>query len=220
MNPLISTAILVLIVVVGIGITLMTGEPIVEDTLVIRKIKSADELLSLIDKTIKEVSRLTGSVKMFEFYSEVSGFETVPEEDAIQFEIETGSRIFEPFSRSLKNNKIYISGNDVKCSSTNESIILENTYLIVTFKSINGSLNTSEIIQSLKEKSTSSTIYPTLTFIIDNNSSTGTGYTELLKSGENLPVCTVHAHVEATTTYDIYFKLYSYADFLVIDVVT
>ena len=220
MNPLISTAIVALIIIGSVGLVLSIGQPVIDKSLDVRRFKSADDLLSSLDKQIEIVSLYPNSTKIASFYSETDGFETIPEEDAIQFSILTSVRPMQPFSRFLKQNKIYISGNDVSCSD-NGSLVMYNTYLKAVFKKINGTIDSKDLIDYLTEKLTNTEISISNSSIVINNdteSSHGTGYTEILKTGTNLPVCTVHAFINSTYDYDVYFRLYSYSDFLVVDV--
>jgi len=77
-------------------------------------------------------------------------------------------------------------------------------------------------VLSIKEKSSETTVsIVNSSIVIDGNqsSSTGNGYSELLRSGTSLPECTVHFFINSTSSdYDIFYTLYSGADFFVVDI--
>ncbi len=81
-------------------------------------------------------------------------------------------------------------------------------------------LSTNETIISLTEKTNNHTITFANTSVYVNNFSTavGTGYSEISFTGRQMPHCQVHVFVNASLDYDIYYKLYTAADFLVSEV--
>ena len=80
---------------------------------------------------------------------------------------------------------------------------------------------TDRLLLQLTEKTNNITTYVGNSSIVINEdpaTSVGVGYSEISRSGTNLPLCQVHAFVNMTTDYDVYYKLYAGADFLVIEV--
>jgi hypothetical protein len=128
--------------------------------------------------------------------------------------------------RRIRDNMIYISGFDADCSlgayNGNAAWVMENNYLKVYLQKVSGTINTANNILALQSKVTGKTIVPTDSSIqIDSSATTssGTGFSEM-RTG-SLPRCRVHFFVNATVaslSYDIYYTLYSGADFLTVEV--
>jgi hypothetical protein len=150
----------------------------------------------------------------------------IPEEDAVQIKLDIG--VMDYFSRVVKGNLVYIAGNDVTCREEDVNadgvadLVMENSFLRVAFKKTTrtspmAGINTSASIMQLTEKTGGATINMiNSSIIIDNNQATssGTGYSEILKTGSDLPVCTVHFFVNSTVSYDVFYRLYAGADFI------
>jgi hypothetical protein len=101
--------------------------------------------------------------------------------------------------------------------------VMENSYLRAEFQKVNKSSNidTGKNILRLTEKQTGRSIdIVNSSIVIDGNIATsgGVGYSEILESGRNLPVCVVHVFVDSSVDYDVFYKLYSGADFLTTEI--
>jgi hypothetical protein len=226
MNPLFSVMIIVLVVFVAIAMILSFSNPAVQQAQKTTEIKEAEDAMKLLDSFITETSREgAGSVRIarLDFSGSIQG---IAEEDAFQKEETAMEQVIEPFSRVLSGNLITISGNDVSCSTGN-NLVMENSFLRAEFQNIpraspHSSITTSSNIIRLKEKTLNTEINLTnSSIVIDGNvtSHAGTGYSEILSAGENLPVCIVHFFVNSTpAVYDAYYSLYAGADFLVLEV--
>jgi hypothetical protein len=222
MNPLVSSMLLIVIVIIAFGIILGIGNPVIEEAKDYSEMLDAERILTYLDNYIKEVSTEGyGASRILKINTNARDFRVIPEEDAVQYKTTMPSELFEYFSRQKTGNLLRISGSDVDCSNTSDTITLENTFLKVVFNKTDTNIDTTTAILNMTEK----TLDQTLTFVntsivIDDDSSTssGTGSMELIRSGTNLPMCQVHAYVNSTLDYDVFYTLYAGADFLVIDV--
>jgi hypothetical protein len=220
MNPLFSMLFLILIVIIAIAFVLSGGKSVIDKATDTEKFREAEDVMRFIDNSISSVAEEGAGAKRILEFTSPGYFETIPQEDVVQFHAE--SSIIEYLSRKITGNLVYISGDDVSCSSGN-NLTMENSYLKAVFQKVDpiSPVNTENNIIMLKEKTLGTELYPTNTsIIIDDNPATayGNGYSEILKIGDNLPSCTVHFFVNSTVSYDLYYTLYAGADFLVIDV--
>ena len=223
-NPLISIVFIVGIVIAAITITLTLGNPIIDVTKDSVKLKQAEDAISLIDKKILEVvAEGKGSSRQIQILAP-STVVVSSDENAVQYSLETQAELLTYLSRIFDNNIARISESDVNCRKEN-NLIAENSFVRFEFQHVEKSaplsfIDTKENIKSIKEKIAGTVLFPEDTSVmIDNITETaaGTGYTEILKEG-TLPICTVHVFVNSTVSYDIYYRLYSGADFIVMEV--
>ena len=227
MNPLFGILIVVLIVFIAIALVLSFSTPLVESAQETITFKDAESAMKHLDSLVLEMAKEgTGSTRTarLDFRGNML---VIPEEDAVQYEFAQTFPFIDSFSRILEGNLIIISGNDVSCSAQN-NLVMENNYLRAEFQNIpmaspHSSINTQNNIKLLKEKSFNNTeIVPSNSSIIidrDYTTGSGTGYSQILKEGSNLPACTVHFFVNSTNAdYDAFYTLYAGADFLVMEV--
>ena len=225
MNPVLSMAILLLIAVIAFSIVLGIGIPVIDaskDQAVFRDAENAGKLL---DNAIRSVaSEGKGALRVMEFVS--PEFVSVPEENALEFKLVAGAELLEHLTRRFAGSIAYISGSDVLCTSDG-NITVENSRVQAVFQKIArtspySSIDTARNILSIKEKGSGTTVtVANSSIVIDDNqsSASGNGYSELLRSGTSLPACTVHFFINSTSSdYDVYYTLYSGADFLVADI--
>lgn len=108
-----------------------------------------------------------------------------------------------------------------------DSYVLENAHIKACFKQIGSSSShdsyqTSDVLLGVYQKDTAQWIpLESMTITIDGNSSskTGSGYTKITQTGDNLPYGEVVAYLESdyqNIDYNIHFILESGADFLTI----
>lgn len=228
MNTMLSIALLLILVVMAMTLVLSLGKPIIDATIKTTEIKGAEDDLHFIDDYIRTVAREgKDSLRTFKFSSPKS-FESIPREDAIQFTTESVSLI-EYFNRIFSGNFVYIAGNNVQCQERDgdgdgtTDLVAENDKIRAVFRRVTATsaLNTSSILTRLTDKTNNVNISIGNSSIVineDYSTSSGVGYTEIGRSGLNLPVCQVHLFVNTTIDYDVYYKLYAGADFLVIEV--
>lgn len=229
MNTLVSVALLLLIVIIAVTLVLTIGQPIVDVAVRDTEIKNAEDDLHFIDNYIRTVAREgKDSMRIFKFSSPKS-FETIPGEDAVQFSTTADVNLIEYLTRSVSGTFVYISGNDVNCQEKDGDgdgtidLVAENDKLKAVFRKIarDTAIVTDRLFMQLTEKTNNMTIYVGNSSIVINEdpaTSVGVGYTELGQSGTLLPLCQIHAFVNTTVDYDVYYKLYAGADFLVVEV--
>lgn len=224
MNPLLSSTILVLIFVTALVIVLNAGLPAVDTAKATAGLRDAERTMKFIDNAVAEVSEEGyGSRRIISNSS--AEFLTIPEEDAVQYETVSPAELFEYFSRKVIGNIVRISGNDVRCDDS-ANLTLENSFMRIEFQKVArvsplAAIDTTNNILSIKEKIYNTIVYPANSSIVidgDNSSSSGVGYSEILRKGTSLPECTIHFYINSTVNYDIFYKLYAGADFLVVDV--
>jgi hypothetical protein len=151
-------------------------------------------------------------------------FEVVPAEDSVQFKM-NNLNLVEYLSRKFAGNLVQIGGSDVSCSDAG-NLTLENSYLKVDLQKVPKTtplsvLSTNTSILAIKEKNFNNIVtIVNSSIVINGNTSTsnGTGYSEILRKGRDLPVCAVHFFVNSTVTYDVYYSIYAGADFIVMDI--
>ena len=226
MNPTVSTIIITALVIVAIGIVLNIGNPIISKSQTSAQIREAEEIMKHLDNYIKEIaSEGNGSSRIFSFTASGGSFMADAREDSIQFKI-NGPRTMEYLSRKKHGDLYTISGNDVDCSTTSNSLIMSNSRLNITFQRKGSSsnwvaINTSQNILNITQRDLGITVNFTNTSVMINGDSTtsnGTGYSEILRTGDNMPFCIAHFHINSSIEYDIYYTLFAGADFLVQEV--
>ena len=222
---LLSLIFVIAIFIATTALVLSIGMPVVDLSINSVKFDEAIRTMKMLDNYIKEVSSEGAAAERVLKVSSPGEFIVNPEEDSVQFSLESSAELMEYFSRKSEGNLIYISGSDVNCY-VDENLILENSFIKTLFQNIPRTeplsvLNTKDNIQMIEERTYNTIIYPEdSSVVIDDNpaSSSGSGYSEILKKGYSLPSCSVHFFVNSTVSYDIFYTLYSGADFLVIDV--
>lgn len=222
LNVLISWTLVLVLVIAGIGIVMLASSPLLEQAEAASALTQAEQSMTQLSNAIKSVSREgIGSSRLIEVPSLSGTWHLVPEEDMIEFRLATSP--LEPLIRRLRDDLVYISGFDANCSlgtyGSSPAWILENSYMRAYLQKVNGSVDTSKDILALQSKVTNVTIVPADSSIrIDDDAATssGTGFSEM--STGALPKCRAHFFVNGSVSYDIFYTLYSGADFLVVEV--
>ena len=220
-------------IVLGISIILLNSRPIIEDATTAVSLKNAENIMQSIDNAIMEVaSEGSNSSRIITFFAP-GEFISVPLENGIEFKKKIVSDSgADYFSRSVRNNVVFVGGNDVFCNEIdanndgNTDLVAENSFLRVVFRKVAKTnplqtLDTSyNIIQAVEKTGNTTVNFVNSSVVIDNNLSTyrGNGFSEILRTGEALPVCTIRFFVNSTVQYDIIYKLYTGADFFVAEV--
>lgn len=232
MNPIISSALLFMIVVGAWVLILNIGASIIESATASIDIREAERTLSYINNMISEVvDEGSGASRVFKF-SGKGEYQSIPEEDIIEYKRFSITPPFDYFSRKFIGNIIRVSGNDVDCyeSDVNNDgstdLVMENSFLLVGFQKIDKTnplapIDTKDNILYIKEKTNNISVIPVNSSIVideDTSTSYGNGYSELLRKDNDLPRCVAHFFVNSTVSYDIYYELYAGADFLLIEV--
>jgi hypothetical protein len=234
MNFVLSMALVTAIAVLAIGMVFIIFSPMVLTMSSTTEINDAQTLMTSIDKTVQEVARGgSGTSNVFKF-SNSPKMVLSADEDAIKYSKDTDSSIFEYFMRKVTDKITFITGSDVSCyeSDINEDgstdLVLENTYIQFVLQKVAltnpmSNIDTNGNIIIIKEKTNDYIIYPSnSSVVIDENvdTSRGTGYSQILRQGNSMPVCSARFYVNSVAgiSYDVYYKLYSGTDFIVVDV--
>jgi hypothetical protein len=220
-SSLLTFTVLILIVVVAVAIALTSARTVFRSAATNVDIRDAESVLGMLSDRIWEVaSEGNGSARTVPV--SITGTFTVSQKSgAIEFQT-NNVKGFEYLTRFQRGNIMYIAGNDVTCF-TSENLVMENSYLRAEFQKVNksGNIDTGKNILRLTEKQTGRSIdIVNSSIVIDGNIATsgGVGYSEIFEPGRNLPVCVVHVFVDSSVDYDVFYKLYSGADFLTTEI--
>ncbi|MBI2076724.1 MAG: hypothetical protein HYT72_05755 [Candidatus Aenigmarchaeota archaeon] len=224
MSPIFEAVFIILIFVIAVTVVLNIGLPSVDFAKAANTFGEAQNMMKLIDNNIREVVREGPAAKRLVRSVSPGEFEVVPAEDSIQFKM-NNLKLVEYLSRKVAGNLVQIGGSDVSCSDAG-NLTLENSYLRIDLQKIPqtsplSALNTNTSILAIKEKNFNTAVTIVNSSIVMNgnaSTSNGTGYSEILRKGRDLPVCVAHFFVNSTVTYDVYYSLYAGADFFVMDV--
>jgi hypothetical protein len=226
MNQLVATMILTGIVIVAIGVAVFISTPLIESSKDASQLKESEFILKMIDNSVREVVKEGQSSRRLLGINSPGSIEVNPAEDAVQITSFPRLGMTDYLTRSVTGNLVYISGSDVSCSSSG-NLTLENSYLKVVLRKTDrtaplSAVRTAENLVFVTEKTGNAQIsFANTSIVVDDNasSSSGTGYSELLKEGSDLPACTAHFFVDSPAAdYDIYYTLYAGADFLTVDI--
>jgi hypothetical protein len=221
-SPLISAGFVFLMVIIATGIVLVSGNKVLNFSKTSSAFNDAKNAMSAIENTIKEVAEEGEGAKKALKISYPGTFESLPGENSVEFSIVSDSGFLNHFSRTFRANLVTIAGDDVSCDNIG-NLTLENSFIKAELLNVPvvSAIDTSGIILSITEKTGNSQInFVNSSIQINDNITTmnGTGYSEITRTGKNLPLCQAHFFINSTKSYDIYYKLYAGSDFLVIDV--
>src|SRR3989338_5364164 len=222
MDSLIGYVLIVAIVVAGVGLVLVVGTPVIDNVKAGLEFKNSEDFMLQFDKAVREVAKEgEGSSRILR--SSDGSFQVSSQEDSVEFSQRSG--VFDYLTRKLSGNLIFIAGSDVSCYESDanndgkEDLVMENSYIKAALNMVNGSYSTQTNIVMIKNRNF--TIFPTdSSIMIDGNPSTssGEGFSYIQRPGKELPKCRVHYAMNSTLDYDIYYTLYSGADFITVEV--
>lgn len=229
-SELLTLVILFAIIVTAITIVLISSQPTIDAALSTTDIKNAENILKILDNNIKETAVEGPNSTRVVAFTSPRDFETIPEEDAVQFRTVTGA--FEHLTRVFSGNVVYIAGSDVSCDERDgdgdgdTDLVVENTFIKAVFLRVPAaqpysSYDTAGALLSMTNKINSRTVvFSNSSVVVDDNVQTtaGNGYSEISNAGNALPLCQVHFFMNSTSDYDVYYKLYAGSDFMVMDV--
>jgi len=233
-STLITTAFIVLLTIMAMALTLTIGMPAINKAKEASVINEALQNMKVIDNTIREVaSEGSGSLRSPQIKVSGGEYRVNQKANSLDFTYTIKYGLFQPGTFVKDGNLLLMSGVNAKASTYDldndgsSELVLENEILRVGLLS-NGTsssqvqINTSGIIKLLNIKESGANV--TLTdssVILDDfaDSSSGTGYTELVIPGDHLSKAEAVVHMStATMTYDIVYTLQSGADFLIIKI--
>ena len=222
MDSMIAYIMIVAIVIVGVGLVVVVGTPIIDNVKSNLEFREAEDFLSRLDSSIKEVA-IEGEGSSRIIKSSSGDFRVGSNENLVEFS--QRSDVFDYLTRKIYNNMILISGTDANCYEADmnndgrKDLVMENSYITVALSKVGGAYDTKDNIIMLKNNAIS--IVPMDSSIVvdgDPATSSGNGVSYLERIGQDMPKCRAHFSMNSTVSYDIYYTLYSGADFLSVDV--
>lgn len=218
----------------AMALTLTVGMPAINKAKEASVINEALQNMRVIDNTIREVaSEGTGSLRTPQIKVSGGDYKVNQKGSSVDFTYTIKYGLFEPGSFTKEGNLLLMSGVNAKASTYDlnndgaSELVLENEILRVGLLSSGTStnqvaINTSEIIKllSIKESGTNVTVTDSSVTLDDfADTVNGTGYTELVNSGDHLSKAQAVVHMNTTNiVYDIVYTLQSGADFLIVKI--
>jgi len=227
-SPLIGTVIVVLITVGAVSLVLTIGKPVIERSREYGIISEALQNMQTFDTLIREVaSEGVGALRTVQLKVSGGEYKINQQTNSIDF---TFAALYPPYSPGtvIKEGNLLISSEaNAKAYETENELILENEVLKISIQKVGNEtnhqpINTSANIRSITFKNNNATIYPEDSSVIINDlpsSSYGTGYSKLVKIGDNLPQAEAIVYVNSTLiSYEILYSLPSGADFIIVKI--
>jgi len=228
MNPIVSTMFIALFVIGALVLVTNFATDILEKSRITHNIMEIEEIMKSIDISIKQVYQEgNGSIRKIPIFVPEGEFVVDRNENSIKYSIE-GPVIYEYLSRSEEGDLFRISGADVKCYTNGSYLIMENSFIRVYFSKVGSSslwspINTANNIEKIELLKSSATINITNSSVIlddDTSTSSGNGYSQILKDGEKVPYCITYFFINSTRQYEIKYILFAGADFIVQEVIS
>ena len=216
----ISAVIYVLIIIVVMVIVLEAGIPILDrarDRSTFTRTK--DTMIALDQHIVDIANEGQGSQRVVPI--EVPKGDIEVKNGRMTWKLETSSKLIEPRTRMDQGNLVIAADVDVTASEFPDSYILENSRVLINLTKSGTpdnwtSINTSRLINYVESKAEGSRTAGVFKFLIQKseNSTNGTGYTNLVDKGSGLTTGAVISHVNTTNyEYDLKISLDSKADF-------
>ena len=225
MDTLLTMIILLAISLGAIALVVVIAKPVATNAADAAAFREAADALATLDNAVRETATEgEGAQRVVRIAMPLEG-SVNDREDSIALDT-VSSPLQDYLSRRAVRDSFSIGGSDVSCSDDGSNLTQENSFIKVLYQKVPRTapltaISTAQSILMIEEKTGGTRIYPSNTsIVIDGNtsSSNGTGYTEILKKGTNLPFCIVHLYVNSTVEYDVYYTLYAGADFIVADI--
>jgi len=233
-SPILATMLIILMTTVGVTLALTIVLPAINRAQESSVINEGMENMKIMDNVIREVaSEGTGTFRTVQLKVSGGEYKINGKSNNIEFTYPTTSGIFTADSYMKEGNLILSAGANAKASEYDlnndgtTELVLENEILRVGIvrngtSTSYATMNTSGIIKLINIKDNSMNVTPVdSSIVLDDIPSTsyGNGYSELVRSGDNLPKAEVLVHVNTTyAVYDVIYTLQSGTDFLIIKI--
>ncbi len=221
MNYIVALVIVILIGVISISLVLNIGVPVLQVSQDANRFQEYEKNMRFLNNLIQDIAQEgVGASRVYRFDVENEDIEIMSDSNSIQLKFVSDANIQEYLSRKISGNLFLISGNDVSCK-TDSNISMENGFLKIELQKVSGIVNTSRNILSMTEKLSNKNMQINDSSIIindDPSTSAGTGFSKLLRTGNGLPLCTTQFYVNSSVQYDIFYTLFSGADFVVVEI--
>ena len=234
LSPIVAAIFVLAISVTSVVIVLRVGLPAIDESQEFAVLTEAKGVLLSIDNAIREVaSEGEGSTRRLNLRITGGTYFIDNVTDEVRFELESESGIIEPCT-NVKEGRITINtGGDITAEERDETndgitdLVLENSKVMFVVNKTGSrtspaSIDTRKLILKMRIKEQNINITPTdSTIFIDGVSTTnrGTGYTELVATGNNLGRGQIVAHIESTggIDYDVVYNLFC-GDYVRVDI--
>lgn len=233
-SALISSVLIILLTVFASGMVLTIGGPSIQRAQDSGVINEGMQNMHTIDDTIREVaSEGSGSFRTIQLKITEGQYFVNNKTNSIEFSYKIKSNILEPGTLVKDGNLVISSSINAKASTYDldgdgqNELVIENELIRVGMQSVDSrssptSINTSSIIKLLNFKQNDANVTPSdSSVILDSfeDSYYGTGFSELVRTGDHLAKAEALVHVNSTSiTYDVVYSLPSGADFLIVRV--
>jgi flagellin-like protein len=233
-SPIISTVMIIAITFAAIGIVMTIAVPAIDRAKEASLLNEAAQNMQVIDNMVREVaSEGTGSLRTMQLKSTGGEYRVDEKTNAVYFSYVIKHGMVEIGTFVRDGNLLLVSGAEAKASEYDINgdgtieLVLENEIMRVAIQRLGSEssqvpIDTSNNIKLLNFKENNANITPTDTSIaLDDQPDTisGTGYSELVKSGEHLAKAEAVVHVNSTNiNYDILYTLQAGADFLTAEI--
>ncbi len=220
MDNLLSFTLIFAMVTGTIIFSLTSLQPIINDIVVQSKVNSMKSNLHELDNYISNIIS-GGYGASREFYLNNPDAMIISNRSK-EFYYKINTKNQEEFY-SKEGNVIISTGGDVNCYEDNGKFVAENNHIKFIFNEYGNAgnfvpIDTKNLIYEIYQKESGAVVNVDTPISILGSETTGTGYSELLSVGNNLPECTVKYHINGTYSYDIYFTLKSGDDFVITEI--
>ncbi len=229
-STFISTVFIVLLSIVSVSIVLSIGGQTISRAKEGAIINEAAQNMKTLNNFITEVaSESPGSLRKVPIKITDGTYRVLPVSGTFEYELGLTSDILQIGSFKKEDNIQTIVGGTARANQNSTNLILENEILEVVL-SKNGtetnfdSINTTDIIKTIRLKGSGQTLRPNDTSIMIgnySNSSWGIGYSKLVSESNNLAKAEALAHIKSNLTnteYEVLYTLPTGADFLLVTV--
>ncbi len=228
---MISSVIFLAFIIVAITLVISIGIPILEKMQCAATIDKMKSSFIELDKAIQEVlSGGEGSRRVVDLNIEEGKIYVKDNDDTITWEYTCKHQVLSPRIFKTIGNVIFGTNLDTSAYEDTclgqDSYVIENKHLKICFRKIGSkdnytNYNTSQILLGMYQKDLNKWLpldHMEITIDKNDSSATGSGYTELVREGKNLPYGEVVAYMQPNydIDYHIRFALESDADFLII----
>jgi len=233
-SPLISMVLIILISAVTIGLVFTVIIPAINRAKETAIINEAMQNMKTIDNTIRQIAQGNiGSQTSLQLKNSGGEYRVNQKANSMDYVYYIKYGVISPGTFRQEGNVMMMCGVNAKASEydldgdgSNE-LVLENEIMKVGLLK-NGTndnqvtINTSNIIKILNFKETNANVTPAdSSVVLDEfaDTSYGTGYSELVRSGDHLSKAEAVFHINTTYVYyDIVYSLQSGADFLTVKI--
>jgi len=230
--PIISIVFIILITIVSITLVLYVAIPAINRAKEAAVLNEAMQNMRVLDNLIREVaSEGVGSLRSMQLKVSGGTYTVNKDANAVDFDFDMTSGLIQPGTFVKDGNLLIMAGVNAEAKEQdfdgdgNTDLVLENEIMRVVLKKVGtasswAAINTKEMVKMLNMKSSAANITIADSSVLMDGyleTSYGTGYSELVKSGDHLARAEARVHVNASIVeYDVIYSLQSGADFVLV----